>query len=134
MFEIGFVINRISSILVEPILIKFKIWPRDGYSIDISEISQSNPKFQSMITEINLMRSHIFIYFVSCIMSFFLRKMEFSIISFFLIIVFVFGGRKHNNKINTIRKEYNKQKKREQDTKLEAERKIREAEDNFMYI
>ena len=56
MYELGFIINRMGSIIIVPLysykkLKKFRIWPKENYGIDVSEIAQVNPRFQSMITE-----------------------------------------------------------------------------------
>ena len=61
MYEIGLIINRAASVLIEGFLVKTKIWEKNDYDIDVSEISEKNHKFQSMITELNLMRSHILV-------------------------------------------------------------------------
>lgn len=105
MFEIGFIINRLGSIIIEPLYVILKIWPREKYDAKISEISQSNAKFQSMITELNLMRSHIMICLIILIAALFLGKFLYALSMFALICVFSFGGRKHNTKINIVRKQ-----------------------------
>ena len=69
MYEIGFILNRASSVILEPILTGTKLWPREQYDKDVSEISKDNPKFQSMITDLVLMRTHILMYFVVGIIS-----------------------------------------------------------------
>lgn len=105
MFEIGFIINRLGSIIIEPLYVVLKIWPREKYDVKVSEISQSNAKFQSMITELNLMRSHIMICLIILIAALFLGKFLYALSMFALICIFSFGGRKHNTKINIIRKQ-----------------------------
>lgn len=105
MFEIGFIINRLGSIIVEPLYAILKIWPREKYDAKVSEISRSNAKFQSMITELNLMRSHIMICLIILIVALFLGKFLYALSMFALICIFSLGGRKHNTKINIIRKQ-----------------------------
>lgn len=70
MYEIGFVINLGSSAIIAPLLEKTKIWPKEDYTIDISEIKKSNETFNAMITELVLSRSHIFMYLLLTIISF----------------------------------------------------------------
>lgn len=106
MYEIGFIINRAGSVLIGGLLVKTKIWEKDKYDIDVSEISANNSKFQSMITELNLMRSHILIYLILTILAIILKKYWLSLLFVAFVIIFVFGGKKHNAKINTIRKSY----------------------------
>ena len=106
MYEVGFIINRLSSIIVAPLLSKLKIWPKGKYDIDISEISQSYSKFQAMITELVLMRSHIMMYFILTAVAVILHRYMLSSIFMLLVIIFVLAGRKHNTKINIIRKSH----------------------------
>lgn len=76
----------------------------------------------SMITEYVLMRSHIMMFLILLVMS--LICLNFILSAFFLsmIIVFIFGGKKHNDKINIIRKHYHEEeeKEREAEKKFEA--------------
>ena len=104
MYEIGFVLNRASSVIIEPILTKMQIWPKYKYDKDISEISESNSKFQSMITELVLMRTHILLYCIVAILSLFSSYKWFSVVCISIVVLFILAGRKHNTKINTIRK------------------------------
>ena len=104
MYEVGFILNRASSVIIEPILTKTKIWSKYQYDKDVSEISKDNPKFQSMITDLVLMRSHILLYLIVGVVSLFSLYKWFSSICFLLIAIFVLAGKKHNAKINKIRK------------------------------
>lgn len=108
MYEVGFIINRAGSVIIDPLLVKTEIWPRYKYGVDVSDISASNPKFQSMITELNLMRSHILIYIILLAISIVLKRYGFALLFVALIIIFILGGRKHNKKINTIREYHSK--------------------------
>ena len=104
MYEIGFILNRASSIIIGPILTKAKIWPKYQYDKDVSEISKDNPKFQSMITDLVLMRSHILMYLILGLFSVFSSYKWFVLVCLVFIIIFVFAGKKHSKKINIIRK------------------------------
>ena len=127
MYEIGFIINRMGSIIVAPIYEKLKLWPKEEYGIDVSELAQSNPRFQSMITEMNLMRSHIMMCFLLVVISLILGEWIWSGSFVVLIIVFTFGGKKHNTKINTIRKQASERKTK---AKQEAQKIKEYLEDN----
>jgi hypothetical protein len=113
MYELGFIINRMGSIIVAPILEKTKIWKKDKYDIDISEIASKNAKFQSMITELVLMRSHIMMCVLLFTISVCKKQWSWSLIFVGAMLVFVFGGMKHNSKINKIRKRYHENKQDE---------------------
>ena len=71
MYELGFIINRMGSVLIAPLYENkiLKIWPKDEYRIDVSEISEVNPKFQALITDLVLMRSHIMMSFILLIVA-----------------------------------------------------------------
>ena len=118
MYELGFIINRMGSVIIEPIyrgrkLKRFKIWPKDDYGIDVSEIEQVNPRFQSMVTELILMRSHIMMCLLLLIIAIVRCEWIWSVSLVALIVLFTFGGRKHNEKINIIRRDYAKGKIRD---------------------
>lgn len=117
MYEIGFVINRGSSAIIAPLLEKTKIWPIDGYSIDISEIKKSNETFNAMITELVLSRSHIFMYLLLTIISIACCKWIFGVAFVVIILLFIISGRKHNQRINKIRKDYAVRKGKEEQSK-----------------
>ncbi len=106
MYEIGFIINRASSITIAPVLEKTKIWRRDQYKLDVSEIKKENDTFNAMITELVLIRSHILAYFILAIISLFCQKYIFAGGLAVIIVVFVFSGKSHNDRINIIRKDY----------------------------
>lgn len=106
MYEVGFIINKIGSIIVAPLLSKTKIWPHEEYHVDVSEIAMKNARFQSMITELTLMRSHIVMFSALAIMSLCTGKGIYALPLVACIVIFVLAGRKHNARINTIRKDY----------------------------
>ena len=104
MYEVGFILNRASSVIIAPILTKTRIWPKYQYDKDVSEISKDNPKFQSMITDLVLMRTHILLYLIVAVISLFSPYKWFAIFCVACVVIFIFGGRTHNAKINKIRK------------------------------
>ena len=103
-FEIGFILNRASSVLIAPILEKTKIWPKEKYNLDVSELSNKHPKFQFMITDLVLIRTHILMYLILAIESLFSPYKLASLVCLSIILVIVFSGRKHNARINIMRK------------------------------
>ena len=105
-FEIGFILNRASSVLIAPILEKAKIWPKEKYDLDVSELSNKYPKFQSMITDLVLVRTHILMYLILAIESLFSSYKLVSLVCLSIIVVILFSGRKHNTRINIMRNSY----------------------------
>ncbi len=112
MFEIGFIINRMGSVIIAP-LYEGKIWPKDEYSIDVSELAQSNARFQSLITELILMRSQIMMCVILFLVSLVQHMWVWGTIYIGLIIIFTLSGQKHNDKINRMRHDYVKRKQDE---------------------
>ena len=84
----------------------------------MSEIAKSNPRFQSMITELNLMRSHIMMSAILFVIALILKKWIWAGSFLIVIVIFTLGGRKHNSKINIIRRDY-EQRKNEEKKKAE---------------
>jgi uncharacterized membrane protein YdbT with pleckstrin-like domain len=105
MFEVGFIINRMGSILIAPLYTKLKIWPKQAYAADISKLEQDNPRVQSMVTEMTLMRSHIMMSILLIIPVVVCIKWYWAGINILAIILFTLGGRRHNTRINIIRKQ-----------------------------
>lgn len=106
MYEIGFILNRASSILLTPLFAKTKIWPRDKYDIDISEISEKNKKFQSLITDLVFTRTHILLYLIVAVVSLFSTYKWAAIICAVIILILIIAGRRNNAYINRIRQSY----------------------------
>lgn len=114
MYEIGLIINRASSITIGPLLETTKIWPRDAYRIDVSELKKNNDTFNSMITELVLIRSQVFLFLVLCVVSLVCKKWLVAIAFLLVIIVLIVSGSKHNKRINIIRKDYAERIEKEQ--------------------
>lgn len=114
MYELGFIINRTSAITVGYVLEKAKIWPRDSYQIDVSELKRVNDTFNSMVTELILIRSHVLLYLVLCIVSLVCKNWAAASAFFLIIIMFIVSGKKHNKRINVIRKDYAEKLEKEQ--------------------
>lgn len=106
MYEIGFILNRVSSVLIGSLLEKIRIWPKYQYDKDVSEIAEKNARFQSMVTDLVLMRTHILLYLIVAVLSLFSSYKWFTIVCGVLIVLFVFAGKKHNSKINKLRESY----------------------------
>ncbi len=118
LFEIGFILNRMSSITIEPILTKTKIWKKEKYSINVSEISANNATFKAMCSELVLIRTHILMYIILGIVSLFTSYKWMIFVFLGVILVFILSGYKHNKKINTIKEDYmNREKRREEENK-----------------
>lgn len=118
MYEIGFIINRAGSAFIAPLLEKTKIWPKKEYGIDVSEIKETNKTFNAMITENILSRSQILMFLLLFVIALVCMKWFFAIAFLLCIIILIFAGKKHNEKINKIRDD---EKERKEKQKKETE-------------
>lgn len=105
MYEIGFILNKISSVLLGKLLEK-TIWPREKYDVSVSQIEEKNSKFKSLNTELHVTRTHIVMYLIFFIISLFLKKWFFAMGFFAVSVIFIFAGRRTNNFMNKIKKGY----------------------------
>ena len=108
MYEVGFLLNKISAVTLGYILPGLKIWPRVEYSIDVSKIEMENANFRSMNVELHVVRTHIVMYLILGVVAAVVKKWIVAIAFFALIVVFVFSGRRTNNFMNKIKDGYKK--------------------------
>lgn len=106
MFEVGFIINRLGSLIVESVYVRLKIWPKSTYDADVSEISKENQTFWEMKTELNILRSHVMMCLILLPVALWREQWIYAIAMLVLAVVFTLSGRKHNEKINVIRQGY----------------------------
>ena len=111
MYEIGFLLNKLGAVTLGYILPKAKIWPREKYSIDVSEIEKKNTNFRTMNVELHVVRTHIIMYLILGIVSAITKNWIATIALLLLVVMFVFAGRRTNSFMNKIKKDYQETKK-----------------------
>ncbi|MCQ2472113.1 MAG: hypothetical protein MJ147_08760 [Clostridia bacterium] len=111
MYEIGFILNKTSAVLLNKPL--RKIWPHEKYSISVSQLETENAKFKSLNTELHVTRSHILMYIISSITAFFVKKWIWGIIFIVFAFIFLFAGKRTNYFMNKIKKDYNSNNKQD---------------------
>lgn len=106
MFEVGFLLNRLGAVVLDPILVTLNIWPKKEYNISESKLKSENTIFRNMCIELNLTRTHIIIYVLLGIEACFLEIWIAAILFFFIIVLLVFAGRRRSEYINKVKSEY----------------------------
>ena len=114
MFEIGLILNKIGSLVLTPLLSKFKIWPRKEDYTDISEIEKERPKFRSLNIELHVIRTHIIMCIILSIVAIIVKKWFFLIAFIPLIVLFLFSCYKTNAVMDKIKNNYLDSKEGEQ--------------------
>ena len=89
-YEIGFIINRIGSIVIEPIFKKFKIF---------NERKKQYPIMEVLSREFALARTQISMFFILLVVSLLKQQFILSGVFFLLVLLFTLSMRKHSKKI-----------------------------------
>lgn len=113
MYEIGFILNKIGSVLLGKLLEKSKIWPRESYGISVSQLEEKNSKFKSLNTELHVTRTHIIMYLILFVISLFFKKWILSAVFLLIAVIFLFAGRRTNYFMNRIKEDYKKENNNE---------------------
>lgn len=106
-YEIGLIINRVGSVVIEPFLKKFKLIPfNDDYTL-FNDKKKEYPIMGSLSREFALSRTSITLFLLLSIVSICNRNCVVFISCFFISIVFYLSCRKHSAKIVELMKEKN---------------------------
>lgn len=111
MFEIGFILNKSSAVLLNKLL--KKIWPHEEYSIKVSQLEEENKKFKNLNRELHVIKSHILMYIILSITAFCIKKWILGIAFVVVAFIFLFAGRRTNYFMNIIKKDYNSNNKKD---------------------
>lgn len=98
-YEIGFIINRIGSIMIEPILKKLKlVYFIDDYVL-FNKRKKEYPIMNTLSREFALARTQISMFLILLLISLIEKQYLFTIVFALLIILFTLSMRKHSKKI-----------------------------------
>ena len=101
-YEIGLILNRAGSVIIEPVLIKTKFLRfSENYSL-YAEASKKTPMLNIISREYALSRTSIVEFLVLAIWSTCIGKWLLSVCYLAVAIVFLFSCKKHSTKIATI--------------------------------
>ena len=94
MFEFGLIINRIGSLIIEPVLKMTKIWPFRTPKCSLNAIKRKDYTFAANVRNYGVYRSQVVIWLSVLIASLICKKWWFALASVLLIGLFVLSGRK----------------------------------------
>lgn len=98
-YEIGLIINRVGSVVIEPFLKKFKLIPfNDDYTL-FNDKKKEYPIMGTLSREFALSRTSIALFLILSIISVLNRNCIVFISCFFISIVFYLSCKKHSSKI-----------------------------------
>jgi len=104
-YEIGYIINRIGS-LMENVLKKSKtILPFNNDYKKFNEREKTFPKLSTLSREYALSRTSVSLFFIMMILSCLHKNWDFAMIMFLLTVLFYFSMRKHAGKIVELMKD-----------------------------
>lgn len=98
-YEIGFIINRIGSIIIEPIFKKFKIINFNNDYKLFNERKREYPIMEVLSREFALARTQVSMFFILVVISLFNKQFIIAIVFFLFVILFTLSMRKHSKKI-----------------------------------
>ena len=98
-YEIGLIINRIGSVIIEPFLKKFKLIPfNDDYTL-FNDKKKDYPILGTLSREFALSRTSIALFLMLSVVSILNKCCVIFISCFFITIVFYLSCKKHSSKI-----------------------------------
>lgn len=98
-YEIGFIINRIGAIVIEPIFKKLNIIHFNKNYELFNERKREYPILEVLSREFALARTQISMFFILMVISLLNRQFVIAFVFFLLVILFTLSMRKHSKKI-----------------------------------
>jgi hypothetical protein len=100
----GLVINRLSSVFVEDLLINCRLLGERSCYSDFNNARKQNPFLYVLSREYALSRASFALFFI--LMFLYFGYFYITMINLWLIIIFLFSMRKHSKKINEVVKDF----------------------------
>lgn len=101
-YEIGLILNRVGSVVIEPVLIKLKIIRfSENYSV-YAGASKKTPMLNTISREYALSRTSVVEFLILSIWSICIGKWLLSVCYLVIATIFLFSCRKHSAKIATV--------------------------------
>ena len=105
-YEIGVVLNRISSIGTEELLIKIKLWPRRADYVWYNKAKEYYKIIPQLAQEYDFCKGHITLFCLMGMYSLVLWRWEIVLACAVSIIIFIVSGRKQSKRINELVKDF----------------------------
>jgi len=98
-YEIGLIINRFGSIVIEPILIKLRIIPFNKNYKLFNERKVTYPSLEILSREYALSRTSLTLFLIASILAFSHVQLSIGLVFLSISILFALSSRKHSGKI-----------------------------------
>ena len=105
-YEIGIVLNRISSVGTEELLIKIKLWPKRSDYVWYNKVKEHYKIIPTLAREYDFYKGHITLFLLLTLYSLVLCHWWFSVVCAALAIIYIASGRKQSNRINKLVKDF----------------------------
>lgn len=104
-YEVGYIINRISSVLTEELLVRIKVWPKRSDYVQFNKAKEHYKILPVLAREYDFCKGQITLFSVLIIYALILRIWPFVMIYASIIIFFAVSGWKFSERINSLVKE-----------------------------
>lgn len=101
-YEIGYIINRIGSIIIEPILIKTKTISFNNNYKKFNDCSKEYPILGTLSREYALSRTSLTLFVITAILALLQKQWVLALVFLLITLLFSFSCRKHAKKILAI--------------------------------
>ena len=98
-YEIGYIINRIGSIVIEPLLKKTKIVPFDDDYKKFNDCKKQYPILSTLSREYALSRTSLTLFLITTVLAAFQKQWMLLLVFLVIALLFIFSCRKHAKKI-----------------------------------
>ena len=105
-YEIGVILNRISSVATEEFLIKIKAWPERSDYVWYNKAKKHYKILPILAREYDFYKGHITLFLLLAIYSIVQCCWLYLIVCFAFAIIFIVSGRKQSKRINVLVKEF----------------------------
>lgn len=101
-YEVGYIINRLSSVLLEELFKKTKVIPYIDDYRKYNEVKKEYPVMDILSREYALSRTNIMLFLIIMVVEAFAKKFILALIAFACVTLFFFSCRKHAMKITNL--------------------------------
>ena len=114
-YEIGVVLNRISSVGTEELLIKIKVWPQRSDYVWYNKAKEYYKIIPTLAREYDFYKGHITLFLFFFLYSLALWRWCFSIVCIAFAFIFIASGNKQSKRINELVKDFEETSTRPED-------------------
>ena len=101
-YEIGVVLNRISSVGTEELLIKIRLWPKRSDYVWYNRAKEHYKIMPTLAREYDFYKGHITLFLLLALYSLVLYRWWFSVVCIAFAFIFIASGNKQSKRINKL--------------------------------